>query len=377
MLEGPRDWRAIERWLRDTEQAWREGNLGSVEPRAWKKFDVQLKAALAPLRDALAAAREQARADRLALIGQATALAAKAMERDTLTQVKALQAAWQEQAKALALLQRDERPLWEQFRAACDAVFAARQSKRKEEDGHKQASRRALEDICTLLEQLAPATDQDDQDIRKTARELAEQWRKQSGASDPALRGIESRFKKAKTAVDAMLSARTRARAAAVWTTLAAKERLCDELDGLAQAGGGTPDPALLAAVPEKWAALPPLPEAWENKMLARRDAALRALAATSATGDYAALIERGAGARRERLLELELLLGLDSPPGFQSQRLALQVKQLRERFNNATSASTGSAGERLLAWCAEPGATDAADRQRCERIFSKVALAS
>ncbi len=58
LLAEPRDWRAIERWLRDTDQQWREGNLGSVEPRAWKKVDAQMKAALAPLRDALAAARD-------------------------------------------------------------------------------------------------------------------------------------------------------------------------------------------------------------------------------------------------------------------------------------------------------------------------------
>ena len=377
LLDGPRDWRAIERWLRDTEQAWREGDLGSVEPRAWKKFDVQLKAALAPLRDALAAARLQAKADRQALIGQATALAGKAMERDTLTQVKALQAAWQEQAKALSLLQRDERPLWEQFRAACDAVFAARQNKRQEEDSHKQAGRRALEDTCTLLEKLALATDRDDQDIRKTARELAEQWRKSGAQSDPALRAIEARFRQAKTTVEAMLSARARSRAAAVWTTLAAKESLCEELDACAHAGGGAPDPDRLSAVKEKWAALPPLPEAWEGKMLARRDAALHAVDGADATGEYLARIERGADARRERLLELELLLGLDSPAGFQAQRLALQVKQLRERFNSAPSASAGNAGERLLAWCAQAGATDAADRQRCERVFSKVAQAN
>ena len=53
-----RDWRAIERWLRETEQKWREGELGSVEPRAWKKLDSELKAPLAPLRDALSTARE-------------------------------------------------------------------------------------------------------------------------------------------------------------------------------------------------------------------------------------------------------------------------------------------------------------------------------
>ena len=368
LLTEPRDWRAIERWLRDTEQQWREGNLGSVEPRAWKKLDTQIKAALGPLRDALATARDEAKAGRLALIEEAKALAGKAMERDTLTQVKALQAKWQEQAKAISLRQRDERPLWEEFRAACDAVFAARQSKRKEEVNLKQEGRRTLEDLCVQLEQLAQATDRSEQDIRKAARELADQWRKQRGAPDPALRGIETRFKKAQTAVDAMLAERARAQKAAVWTTLAAKESVCEELDSSVLAGNAAAD-----AMQDKWTALPPLPDAWEKQMLIRRDAALRALSDPAATDDYRKRIEAGIETRRERLLELEIALGLDSPAEFQQQRLAFQVKQLRDRFKNEATAGANTAAERLLAWCAQTGVADASDRQRLERVFAKV----
>ena len=186
LLGEPRDWRAIERWLRDTDQAWREGDLGSVEPGAWKKLDARFKAALAPLRDALSAAREQAKAGRQALIDEATALASKAMERDTPSQVKAIQARWQEQAKALSLAQRDERALWEQFRAACDAVFNARQAKRKEEDDRKHEHRRALEELCAQLEQLARRADKDDQEMRRVAARAA-------GAMEEAGRRIGSR----------------------------------------------------------------------------------------------------------------------------------------------------------------------------------------
>jgi hypothetical protein len=367
-----RDWRAIERWLRETEQKWREGELGSVEPRAWKKLDSELKAALAPLRDALSTAREQAKAVRVALIEEAKGLAAKAMERDTLTQVKALQAKWQEQAKAISLLQRDERPLWEQFRAACDAVFAARDAKRKEQVDIKQQGRRELEELCVQLEALAAATGKGDQEIRQAARAAAEQWRKLRGGHDPALRGIETRFKKAQTAVDAMLAERARAQKAAVWTTLAAKEQVCEELDGLVRAGNAAPDSG--TAWQDKWAALAALPDAWEKKMLARRDGALRALADPAQAAGYSASIERGNDGRRERLLELELALGLDSPPELQQQRLALQVKQLRDRFKNEATAGANTPAERLLAWCAEPGMADAADRQRLQRIFARVA---
>ena len=128
------------------------------------------------------------------------------------------------------------------------------------------------------------------------------------------------------------------------------------------------------AAAQERWSALAALPAAWEKKMLARRDAALGALSETAEAGKYLARMEQGAASRREGLLELELLLGLESPPAVQPQRLALQVKQLKERFRSGATSGAVTAGERLLAWCAQPGVTDALDRQRCEQIILKVA---
>jgi hypothetical protein len=374
LLVDPCDWRAIERWLRDTDMAWRRDDLGSVEPAAWKDLDARLKTGLGPLRNALAAARDRSRAERQALIAEAQALASKAMERGAASQVKAIQARWQEQAKAAPLTQRDERALWEQFRVACDAVFSARQVKRKEEDNRKHEHRRALEEICVQLEQLARATDKDDQVIRRGLRELQEQWKNKLGGFDPALSGIESRFRSAKKAVEVAASARARSREAMVWQTLAAKERLCEELDSLARSSPGMAEAATRsAAAHERWTALPELSPAWERKMTARRDAALRALSEAAAADEYLARIEHGVESRRDSLLELEILLGLDSPAELQAQRLALQVQQLRQRFQDAATISASTPGERLLAWCAQPGVADANDRRRCERVFSAI----
>jgi len=377
LLVEPVDWRAIERWLRETEQGWREGDLGSVDPGAWKKLDLRFKAALAPLRDALSAARDRAKAGRQALIDEATALVSKAMEREVPSQIKAIQARWQAEAKELPLAQRDERALWTKFRAACDAVFEARQSKRKEEDGRKNEYRHALQELCVQVEQLALAADKEDQDLRRALRDLQDQWKQKAGASGPDLRDLESRFTRGKAALEAMLSARVRSREAAVWQTLAAKERLCEELDALVFSGGSAPSEEKSAeaqsAAQERWAALPALPAAWEKKMLGRRDAALVALTDAAAAGKYLARMEQGAASRREGLLELELLLGMESPPELQPQRLALQVKKLKDRFSSAASTGAVTAGERLLAWCEQPGVADALDRQRCERILSRV----
>jgi hypothetical protein len=373
LMNEPHDLRAIAHWLRETDQAWHGADLGSVEPGAWKKIDAQLKDALAPVRGVLAAARNQAKAERTALIEQATALAAKAMERETPGEVRALQARWKELATATPLAPRDERVTWEQFRGACDAVFSARDGQRRQVEQRKHEHRRALEVVCEQLEQLAQATDKEDGEVRRVQRELQTQWKGAAGP-EPVPAALDARFRSARTAVDAMLAARTRAREATVWRALAAKERLCEQLDALVLADGGAEqNAAAVATVQQQWDGLPPLQGAWEKRMAARRDAALRALSDEDARLDYIDAIEEASDARREALLELEMRLGLETPPDLRAQRLAVQVKQLRDRFSSAPAGGASAAEEPLIAWCTRPGVADARDRQRSERVFASL----
>lgn len=373
LLTDPPDWRVIEHWLRDTDKAWHGGDLGSVDPGTWKKLDARLKAAVAPLRDVLSTARNVAKAEREALVAEAQALAAKAAERDTPSLVRAIQARWQEHAKRMPLAQREERALWEQFRAACDVVFETRHSKRKETDQRKHQDRRALETLCEQLEQLAHSTEPDDAAIRRAEREVQEQWRKSLAESGAAPAPLDARFRKARAAVDALLGTRARGREAAVWQALLVKERLCEQLDALASADpDAARETAAADSVRQRWAALAPLPTAWEQKILARRDAALHALSDEDARYDYADRIEDSGTLRRDALLELELLLGMPSPADLQKERLAVQVRQIRSRLKTAQSANA-TAGDHLLAWCITPGVADARDRERCERIVSSL----
>jgi hypothetical protein len=217
------------------------------------------------------------------------------------------------------------------------------------------------------MEQLAHAGETSEQDLRRHARELQEQWKVQGGRPEPGMPALESRFRNARTAVDAALAARARSREAAVWETLAAKERLCEALDARVRSGGN-------GAVPDEWAALPPLPPAWERKLARRRDAALEALANPEATQRHVRLMDGAQATRRDLLLELEMALGLASPAELQPNRLALQVEQLRNRFQNAAKANAPSPAERLVAWCAEPGVAEAADRARFDRILAGAA---
>jgi hypothetical protein len=364
----PHDLKSIERWLRETDQAWHHGELGSVEPDAWKKLDAKMKQAVAPLRELLGQARGEAKSGRQALIGEAEALLAKAQERDAPALARALQARWTEHARAHPLAGRDERALWERFRAACNAVFEARDSQRKEVDQHRREQRRAFEELCTQAEQLAQAAEGGEDEIRRSLRELQQKW-KEAVAAQPVPAALESRFRAARGAVEGLLGARSRGKEAAVWQALLAKAALCEEID--AALAADPPAAVDEASLRSRWDALAALPAAWEQQIAARRDQALAALADEDARYDQLDRIDDGVAARRDALLELELALGLPSPAELNKERLAVQVKQLRSRFKEAAGA--GSAGERLLAWCATPGVADARDRGRCEKIVESL----
>jgi hypothetical protein len=269
------------------------------------------------------------------------------------------------------LPQRDERTLWERFRVACNAVFDARRGSRKEAEERKHGQRRTFEVLCERLEQLAQSTEVDEGQVRQSQRELQDQWRRAFTESGPVPAALEARFKAARSGVEELLRGRTRRSEAAAWEALFAKQRLCEELDALA-IKGETADPTAAESVQQRWTELPQLATEWEQKMLGRRDAALRALADDDARIDYGERIEDCVAARRDALLELELMLGLESPADLQPQRLAVQVKLLRDRFKRSAPGA-GSAHQILLDWCALPGAADARDRQRCDRIVAKL----
>ena len=214
LLAEPRDWRAIERWLRETDSMARRR---SRQRRAGPgRISMRVPGRAAPLRDALAAARDKRRPGGEALIAEATALLRKRSTATRRRRSRQSRRRWQAQAKAIALLQRDERALWEQFRAACDAVFEARDAKRKQEDDQKHEGRRALEEIC------AHSSSSRRRPTRTTPRcaarcAIEEQWKQQVARVRSRRRAaLDSRFTNAKAAVEAPWGARPRARGGGV-----------------------------------------------------------------------------------------------------------------------------------------------------------------
>ena len=349
--------------------------LGSVDPGAWKKLDPRFKSALAPLREALSAARDRAKAGRQALIDEVDGAGSQSDgARRCRRRSRRSRRDGRPRPRNFPLAQRDERALWKQFRAACDAVFDARQSKRKEEDGRRNEHRRALAGAVRAARAVGARRGQGRSGIAPPAARSA-------GAMEAEGRRIRSRVARAriplcqgKAAVEATLSARARSREAAVWQTLAAKERLCEELDGCcaraASAGrncrrrrrqcgnDGRPCPRCRPRGKKKcWRG--GMPRCWRCPMPKRRENTWRAWSRAPQRGGRPAELELSAGPG-------EPARASAATPGAAGETAegALQRRGRRRRRDR---------GRALLAWCAQPGVADALDRQRCERILARI----
>lgn len=323
-------WKDLVRALDQFHQAWRK--LGPVEhtvPRkAQKALLARLAASVARLEAPLQAARRVAQTEREALVARAKALTAEGRlhPAEQLSQVRELQTEWQGHARALPLARPLEASLWDQFKAATDAVFAQREAAFSARDEALQANLAARLSLIERLEAIAP--DSPVADITNTLKQLDAAWRQAGEAPRAQAATLESRFRAARAGAQAIVADSAQRVWQATCDTLHAKLLLCEALES---------DQALAdAEVSDRWAALPVLPSLWEQALAQRM--------ARMATGDGGPLSENDSTVD-EALLQLEAALDLPSPPEHQASRRDLKLRALKAALEGGQARAGAALG--------------------------------
>lgn len=356
------DWKRLAQFDSRMRQAWqRLGPLGHKEHRLLERaFNNALKAVQKPLRER----QKQEIEARRALIAEAGGLAPN--DRQALDTLRRIQADWQQRAQALPLARKDEQTLWQDFRAACDQIFAQRKENASQQDAQRQMHLQEKESICAQLEQISGAGAAFDIAAAQTALQQARTaWARTGPAPRAAERAIEQRFRQAadtvqrlvQTAQEQAAAAALDAEAAQIDTRLA----MCFALDAaLAQGRAGAADVEDWRA---RWQELPALPRASAlEQVLARRfEGTLNA--ASHGAESYAAQLERQREQFDDALLEAEVALGLESPPHLARQRMQLQVALLQSSLKAGAVAMSGR--QHLERLCALPALADQATLAR------------
>lgn len=356
--EAPVDARGLASALDRFHAQWRKlGPLEHTVPRAARALLVErMQAAVRRLEAPLQAERARAGAQRQALVVRARALAGdgpgRGRGRDLAGEVRALQAEWQQHAKALPLARADEQALWVDFKAAIDAAFAAREaacSARDAEFEAHAAERSALIERLRVRPEDSPVTQ------RRTLAEVDAAWQRCGPAPRARAAALEAEFRAARDVLRRWLDDSAQRAWQATCDVLDAKLALCLAREQ-AVADGAESDAAATAAA---WLALPVLPAPLEDAM--RRRAGLAPAGGT----DTAPNVD-------DLLLQIETAWGLPTPPAFESARRERKLLAMKESLEGRRSVAPGALApvDALVLLLSRAG-LDAGQRDRLAAVFA------
>jgi hypothetical protein len=317
------DWAALEQRLQQAQKLW--PRLGGVERNDWEELNARFKLCLAAFESHLSARRESEKQRREALISRVEALAGEPDLEQALAVTREAQGTWRPD---VCCPQRVEQALWRRFKAACDAVYERQKSRAAEQRRLEKARSVHMRQLCEQAEALVAEAQEQPEPARSRLAELQQQWR-DAAAGPRRDKALQQRFDAAMAAFRQAEEASRRRRAAAGLELLREKAALCEALERELFAPAQSATVEQLAAAWQKLEALPDV--RLEQALTARFDAALGPLRGERAS-DAAGLQGTAADNLERRLalcLQLELLAGVESPPQFAEQRLALQVQLL------------------------------------------------
>ena len=356
----PGDWKHVSGTVQRLRSAW--SHLGAVDRKEKKRLDTLFSEALTTLQRPLENQRKVEIAVREQLIEEVRKL--DPHERHAVDLLRELQARWQEHARALPLERKAEQALWQRFRGACDALFAARKEHAHAADSERRAHETAKDAVCERLEAAAP--DATPANVGKLLREAAAEWQ----AIGPVPRAHEARIDKRYHAAIARVQQHADAARRAQDTALAGAVRDKLRLVQALETALANPDAHTQAADwRARWDALLPLEGGYEPILQARFAAALAALEASE--GELAAYVRQMEG-NRERLLgellRLEIAAGIDSGAEFARERLRLQVEVLQSSLKSGQKPGAHTAELRAL--LALPALLDVRTETRIEHLL-------
>ena len=231
---------------------------------------------------------------------------------------------------------KEDKKLWEQFRAACDKIF----SKRSEERDQRAASiKQAEQELNQILNKLSALTELNDEDLRKARADFNEQVLAFSGALDQRIRKQRSklldRFNNLKRSLDTRFKTLPDKKSQQLMDRInAGIGHLVDVEDKLLQCK----DEAAFEKARSEFDV-----EAWQQLELTGKetyDSLLQTRASLIQScqnaANYAAQSQQAETALRGLCIALEIRAGVDTPESDQAQRMALQLSQLQTGFGQS-----------------------------------------
>ena len=344
------DWKQISQTVRQTEQQWHQ--VGTTDRKSRKELKEHFDSVLQLLQPKLEQERKVNLKLRERLISKAQAATEIEEVGEAIEHVKGLQTQWK---VTVPSHRKQEKQLWETFRAACDAVFERRRQQQSERREAIQEVIDARTALCEQVEALQQWQGDELHGIPAQLRQLQEQWQAQESLPARLAGELDKRFQTAIKQAEKLHRQQLRSEQQAEVQHLREKAILCHQLEQLDAAQREEQQ----ASIQQQWEQLPHLTDASLETAIQQRFAtACEGLL----TNDADAL------AIREKLcIQMEILAEVDSPAEAQQARMEYQVSRLSAAMqgDKSTNDEAQSIEQQWYLTAAVAGATGAALEQR------------
>lgn len=309
----------------------------------WKKYapvaqnkinalQERFNAVLTILRQHRRLAMQSHNAAKVALIEQAKILVNSDDIGAAIQEAKTLQQQWKDLGPGSF---KDDRKLWTDFRAACDALFARRDelSKEKRQQGRSNSSTSPVKEILKSISALLALDDASFSDSRAKFTALSDAFRE---ALTPDIKNerkvLQEQFSKLSRQFDARLRATPDRKTLQLLQQVQAQANFCREHEDLLLAGTLIAESAEI--LEQHWQAFEKLTDETLELLLKKRFQQILKLQIDN--DGLSAFAEKQALRARELCVEAEIMLGADTPAADKAIRMQQQLNQLQRGLGRA-----------------------------------------
>ena len=325
------DWRATDKTFQQLRNRWR--NCGPVARKDWRKILDRFNAAFDAVDQHLQKEREANFRQRTRITEQLEALAAADAIENATAQAKTLQAQWN---LTVTSKRSAENKLWKRFRQASDAIFNRSKQQRQTAQAETRALIEQREELCANLEDLTL----DGAITPARLEQFREEWNDQPPLPEREVHRLEKRFLRATRSAEELFRKQQIEKQQRVIEQMLHRKQL---LDQFLQDGDES-------ALQSEWDSSPAIEDpALEKDLQSCRESLL------SGRADDDAI--RADQARRDGLLlDMEIILEIESPESVRSQRMERQVDRLANKLSSGEAGdAVGEVMGLLVRYCVTP----------------------
>jgi len=348
------DWKAAVKFQRQLSNDWRQA--GPVDRRKNKEIEAKYHDAIKVLDEHLATERKHNLQQRKTLIERVRGLIDNENINNAIDECKQLQSQWQ---TTVAGKRQLENTLWQEFREACDAVFARRKQQQHAHHEIEKQNKAQKQQLCAQLEELTKSTMADLADAERQMHKLVDQWQQTGPIAKRDQLALEKRFEKTQDAFHAHAAALHEEAAQEQLALLRKKAGYCMEGEQLLE----HPDPTLaqpmLEDLDKQWNETPSLKDSATEQTIQQRYKKLREalMAGDEQRERLLNELQSNLDHRKELCLRIEILCGAESPAEEQQARMKFQANRLAEAIGHGVDDPVGKMTDLEREWYLSAGA--------------------